>query len=396
VTIGLAAPFARPSRTLLTLAAVVLGATAVTFAVGLSSSLKRLLDGISHQKAEPVQIQMPGDGFHGGPKQIKVGPERFHPAPPSSGLPQVPTARAERQILAAVHAEPATLRVVAQADDSVNVSGLADQINVTAFRGEADWTGYDLVSGRWYSGPNEVLVPTGFLTQTGTSVGDMISLAEGRKLLRVRIVGEIFDTHNRGLNVVTSLATLRKLHPGVAPNQVDVALRAGSSARAYANAVSRRLGPNYGVDLNAKGPAVVDAMIGLIGTLAGLLAAVAALGVLNTVVLNTRERIHDIGIFKAVGMTPRQTTAMAISWVAAIGLVAGVIAVPLGVALHHEILPAMAGSVGLRLPASYLNVYTATTLLALAFAGVLIAIAGALAPATWAARIHTATALHTE
>ena len=45
VTIGLAAPFARPSRTFLTLAAVLLGATAVTFAVGLTSSLKRLLDG---------------------------------------------------------------------------------------------------------------------------------------------------------------------------------------------------------------------------------------------------------------------------------------------------------------------------------------------------------------
>ena len=197
---------------------------------------------------------------------------------------------------------------------------------MTAFRGAAAWTGYDLVSGRWYGAPNEVLVPTGFLTQTGTAVGDTISLTQGRNVLRVRIVGEIFDTHNRGLSVVTSLTTLRELHPGVAPDQFDVGLRPGSSASAYVNAVSRRLGPRYEVDLNGKGPGVVAAMIGLIGTLAALLAAVAALGVLNTVVLNTRERIHDIGIFKAVGMTPRQTTVMAISSVAAIGLVAGVIA----------------------------------------------------------------------
>ena len=396
MTIGLAAPFARPSRTLLTLAAVLLGATAVTFAVGLTSSLERLLDGISHQQAEPVQIQLPGNGFQGGAQQVKVGPKHFKAGPPTSEAPHVSTARAERKILAAVHAEPATLHVVAQADDSVSVSGLSDQVLVKAFRGAAAWTGYDLVSGHWYTGPDQVLVPTGFLTQTGTSVGDTISLTEGRNTLRVRIVGEIFDTHDRGLNLVMSLTTLRKLHPGVAPDQFDVGLRPGSSAKAYANAVSRRLGPDYGVDLNARGPAVVDAMIGLIGTLAVLLAAVAALGVLNTVVLNTRERVHDIGIFKAVGMTPRQTTAMAISWVAAIGLVAGVMAVPLGVALHHEILPAMAGSVGLRLPASFLNVYGATKLLVLAFAGVLIAVVGALAPATWAARIHTATALHTE
>jgi putative ABC transport system permease protein len=396
VTIGLAAPFARPSRTLLTLAAVLLGATAVTFAVGLSSSLKRLLDGISHKQAEPVQIQMPGSGFHGGSQPYKVGPKHFQAGPPTSAPPQVPAARAERAILAAVRAQPATLHVVAQADDSVSVSGLSDQVRVTAFRGAAAWTGYDLVSGHWYTGPNQVLVPTGFLTQTGTSVGDTISLTDGRKLLRVRIVGEIFDTHNRGLNLVMSLTTLRNLHPAVAADQFDVGLRPGSSAKAYADAVGRRLGPDYGVDLNAHGPAVVEAMIALIGTLAVLLAAVAALAVLNTVVLNTRERVHDIGIFKAVGMTPRQTTAMAVSWVAAIGLVAGIIAVPLGVALHHEILPAMAGSVGLRLPSSFLNVYAAPQLLMLAFAGVLIAVIGALAPATWAARIKTATALRTE
>lgn len=396
VTIGLAAPFARPSRTLLTLAAVLLGATAVTFAVGLSSSLKRLLDGISHKQAEPVQIQMPGSGFHGASQPYKIGPKHFQAGPPTSAPPQVPAARAERAILAAVRAQPATLHVVAQADDSVSVSGLSDQVRVTAFRGAAAWTGYDLVSGHWYTGPNQVLVPTGFLTQTGTSVGDTISLTEGRKLLRVRIVGEIFDTHNRGLNLVMSLTTLRNLHPAVAADQFDVGLRPGSSAKAYADAVGRRLGPDYGVDLNAHGPAVVEAMIALIGTLAVLLAAVAALAVLNTVVLNTRERVHDIGIFKAVGMTPRQTTAMAVSWVAAIGLVAGIIAVPLGVALHHEILPAMAGSVGLRLPSSFLNVYAAPQLLMLAFAGVLIAVIGALAPATWAARIKTATALRTE
>ncbi len=383
---------------LLTFAAVLLGATAVTFGVGLTSSLKRLLDGISHQRAQPVQIALPGNGFDGGPQQVKIGPKHVKARRPGfgPGAPQVPTGSAEHAILAAVHAQPGTLHVVAQADDSVSVAGLSQQIPVTAFRGAAAWTGYDLVSGHWYTGPDQVLAPTGFLTQTGTSVGDSISIAEGHKTRRVRIVGEIFDTHNRGLNLVMSWATLHALDPGAVPDQFDVGLRPGTSASGYANSVSRRLGPDYAVELNARGPAVVDAMIGLIGTLALLLAAVAALGVLNTVVLNTRERVHDLGVFKAVGMTPRQTIAMAIAWVAGIGLIAGVIAVPLGIALHDEILPAMAGSVGLRLPASFLNVYGGSELTVLALVGVLIAIAGAIAPAAWAAKIRTATALHTE
>jgi len=137
-------------------------------------------------------------------------------------------------------------------------------------------------------------------------------------------------------------------------------------------------------------------MIALITTLSLLLAGVAALGVFNTVVLTTRERVHDLGVFKAIGMMPRQTIAMAVSWVAGIGLVAGVIAVPLGIALHHEILPAMASSVGLRLPPSFVDVYGARELVALALAGVVIAVLGALAPAGWAAKVKTATALHAE
>jgi putative ABC transport system permease protein len=390
ITIGLAAPFARTTRTLLTLAAVLLGATAVTFAVGLTSSLKRVVNGISHQEAEPVQIAMPGSGQTPGPKRVKIGPPSARPGGRTS------PAVAEHAILAAVRGRSATAHVVAEADASLDIAGLSQQAPVTAFRGPAAWTGYDLVSGRWYTGPDQVVVPTGFLTQTGTSVGDTIAIGRGRNRLRVRIVGEVFDTHDRGVHIVTSWATLRAIDPGLAPDQFDVGLRPGTSATAYANAISRRLGPDYPVELNARGPGVVNAMIGLIATLSLLLAAVAALGVLNTVVLNTRERVHDLGVFKAVGMTPRQTIAMAISWVAGIGLVAGVIAVPLGIALHHEILPEMASSVGLRLPASYLAVYGAPEIVVLALAGMLIAVAGALAPAGWAARIRTATALHAE
>ena len=79
-----------------------------------------------------------------------------------------------------------------------------------------------------------------------------------------------------------------------------------------------------------------------------------------------------------------------------VGLVAGVIAVPVGIAVHRYVLPAMASSANLGLPASYLNVYVGWELAALALAGVVIAVAGAMLPAGWAARMRTASALHAE
>ena len=58
VTVGLAAPFARPARTAVTLIAILLGATAVTFAVGLSTSLSRVVAGLSHDQTEPVRVTL--------------------------------------------------------------------------------------------------------------------------------------------------------------------------------------------------------------------------------------------------------------------------------------------------------------------------------------------------
>jgi len=79
-----------------------------------------------------------------------------------------------------------------------------------------------------------------------------------------------------------------------------------------------------------------------------------------------------------------------------IGLIAGTIAVPAGIALHHSVLPVMAHAANSGLPASVISVYSVPELIGLAVAGLVIAVAGDLAPAAWAARSRTAAALRTE
>jgi putative ABC transport system permease protein len=137
-------------------------------------------------------------------------------------------------------------------------------------------------------------------------------------------------------------------------------------------------------------------MLGLIATLSLLLAAVAALGVFNTVVLNTRERVHEIGVLKSIGMTPRQVRAMVVTSMVAIGVLGGALAVPLGWALHRWIVPVMFSAAGLGFPHSALAVYRPLELIGLGAAGVALAVLGALVPADWAARTRAATALRAE
>lgn len=122
----------------------------------------------------------------------------------------------------------------------------------------------------------------------------------------------------------------------------------------------------------------------------------ACLGVLNAVVLDTRDRVRDLGVFQALGMTPRQTVIQVLTSVGAIGLAAGAVGVPLGVALHGRVMPEMGRAAGTAIPPADVDVYGPVLLEVLALFGVLIAVAGALLPAGWAARTRTAQALRAE
>jgi len=381
LTLGLAAPFARPGRTLVTLVAVLLGGTAVTFAAGLATSLDRVATDLSHAQAEPVQVDLPGQGA-----MVQ-----------RAGAPPLPSQAAQqRAVQAALRAQPGTLHYVAEADDDISVPGLPDHLSLTGFGGDASWTGYQLITGHWYRSNDQAVVNTGFLTDTGAQVGDRYTITSGSRHVTVRITGEIFEPNGGTPEILASLPTLSVLDPHLTVVQYDVALRPGTGAASYANTLAAALGPDYSVSANNATPAEFAAVIGLIATLTLLLAAVAGLGVLNTVVLQTRERVHDLGVFKAVGMTPRQLSAMVVCSAAGVGLVAGLVAVPAGVALQRYVLPVMAHAAQTGVPASVLDVYVPGGLALLALSGLVIAAAGALAPAVWAARARTASALRAE
>jgi putative ABC transport system permease protein len=391
VTIGLAGPFARPTRTAITLVAILFGGLAVTFGAGLGASLNLVYNDLSHSASEPVQVNIPGapgQNGHGGGGAVQVGPG------PGQAVPSL--AAQEQAVTAALRAQPGTLHYVAESDDTIPVLGLSDRVSLIGFSGDASWTGYALITGHWYAGGDQADVNTAFLTDTGTKVGDSYTLTSGSRSRTIQIAGEVFDPSDGQAEIIAGQSTLAALDPGLSPDQYDVALTPGTNAQAYADAVGAKLGPNYSVNANGNSSSQFFAIIGLVATLTLLLVAVAGLGVLNTVVLQTRERVHDLGVFKAIGMTPRQTIAMVVCSVAGIGLVAGLIAIPLGIAVHNYVLPVMGHAAQTGLPPSVLNVYHPAELVLLALAGLVIAVAGALGPAGWAAKTRTATALRAE
>jgi putative ABC transport system permease protein len=399
MTIGFAAPFARPSRTAFMLVVVLLGTAAVIGTVGLGGSLTRVVYGLSLARTEQVRVGYVG-GPGSGPGGLGGGPGAgITPIPGAngqpSGVPQPMDAATRRTVAAALRAQPGTLHYVAEADEQATVPGISGPVPVTAYLGSAGWTGYGMISGHWYSGPGQVEVPAYFLAVTGMAVGDTVTITFAGRQIPVRIAGEIFGNQNNGLAMVTDWQTLASADPGLEAGVYDVGVRPGTSPADYARQVQGALGQGYvaGVNSNNKGLPLV---LGLIGSLALLLAIAAGLGVLAAVVLQTRERAYQLGVCRAVGMTPRQTIAMVVCSVAGIGLVAGALAIPAGITMVRSLVPVMGAAAGTGMPPSYLDVYSAAELAALALAGVVIAIAGALLPATWAARATTSSVLRAE
>ena len=166
----------------------------------------------------------------------------------------------------------------------------------------------------------------------------------------------------------------------------------------YVQAVNNALGTGspWGATTENDGGKFYSVAIGLVGLLALMVAVAAGLGVLNTVLMTTRDRVHDLGIFKALGMRPGQMLTMVVCWVAGPAVVAAAIAAPAAVVLNTATVHAMAGTAHTGIPASITQVFPPSRLALLSLAALAIAVIGALAPASWAARARPAVALRTE
>ncbi|WP_329123571.1 ABC transporter permease [Streptomyces sp. NBC_01353] len=380
VVMGLGSPFARPARSATMAAAVAFGALAVTFAVGLGSTL--------------VAVKTGGDPDRGGTVTVHTV------SPPGPDVTRPPEPADPAKVAAAIQARSDTASFHRTAKSQVGVAGLKGGIPLVAYEGDTAGAGagVTMVSGRWFSGPGEAVAAARFLQAAGVRVGETVAVSDRGRTVRLRIVGEVFDLGDKGMTLRTDASSVAALETRFLPADFSVELTAGTDPARYVEELNAALTPlgAWAAATEAGKSSVILAMQALIAMLTLMLVAVACLGVLNTVVLDTRDRVRDLGVLKALGMTPRQTVVQVLTSVGAIGVVAGAIGVPLGVTLHRTVMPAMGRAVGTTIPGAHIDVYGAGLLAALALAGVAIAITGALAPAVWAARTPTARALRTE
>lgn len=368
VSLGLGLPFARPARSAMTMAAVVLGVMSVTLAAGLAKSLVTYSNAADRTDAVQVQLRtgVPGSGA---------------------------TTLSDPAIESKLRSVPGTAYLTASSELQLGQVGTTQRTPVIFYRGDSDQLGYQVLKGRWLDGPGQIAVSERFLIQRGLAVGDVLDLELEGRSTQVRIAASVLQ--NDSDLVLSNWETLALFAPDTRAELYEIRLAPGTDEQTYLAAV-RAVHPGLvAIQSDDEDPFVAIVLV-TVSMLTLMLGTVAALGVFNTVVLNTRERRRDLGMLKSIGMTPGQVTVMVVTSMAALGALGGLVGIPLGVLTHRVVIPVMARAAQVGFPDSMLAVYQPPLLLLLALAGIAIAALGALLPARSAARTTIAEVLHTE
>ncbi len=377
ISLGIQDALARPVRSAMTLLAVAIGVATITFSTGLTRSLTLVEHALAHDQT--VQVIVVRDS--GGVKD------------------SLAPAMTDRQVTDLIRHQAGTARLTSFYNLPVHVDGMGPSAVLFAYRGDASWIGYQVLSGRWFTAPGEAVVPQAFLDAARKRVGDTVTIHAGNRTEVLRIVGTSFDQQGDNLLLRAGWPAATKLDPNLEPRTYEVQV-AGVDVRQYARSLETAVAPApVGVELTG-GRGIDTAFLLIEGVLAGLalvLTLMALAGVFNTVVLNTRERARDTAILKSLGMTPRQAVSMVVTSVAVIGLAGSGLAIPVGEAMQRQILTLMGRiAASTPVPEPFFNVYPAALLAGLAAAGLVVALAGAWLPAGWAARSRISEVLATE
>jgi len=367
MSIGAGDAFARPVRALLTVSALAIGIATATFAITFEANgLLLTSDPSSYGRAQDLVINR---------------------------YPGISDATLSRQLAG----QPETQAVVSQRVLQMHVQSEKDPIVLYAVRGDLGGLGYKAIEGRWFEKPGEAVIAGDVARKGNLGIGDTFDgSVVGGPALRLRVVGLVNDFNTNGASVRVGWDTVAGVMPDLAPDQYLVKLRPGSDASAYGRRIAA-IAPDF-LDARPTTRADINYYVGLltymVTGLSLVLLVIAAAGVFNAARLTTRERVRDIAVLKAIGMSGPQIALMLVASTLVLTVVATVVGLPLGIWLEGVIWSSVLAGAGIVINLTAgLSILPLSAALLVAF---VLAMLGAALPARWAAATPVAQVLRSE
>ncbi|MEU3791208.1 FtsX-like permease family protein [Streptomyces fructofermentans] len=322
--------------------------------------------------------------------------DRFDTRPEEMGLASTLTVRPDESL-----GEPDVKTLMARNPDitgvhaGVQVAALVPgQTGTIALRGlgtRKDPYPFSVVEGRPARGPDEAVAGQGLLDLLDVRVGDWVRMTVGPQPQILHIVGRSIEPANGGRVISTPLDTLRENDPELRPTLYRLQLRPGADPHRVAAALTADAQGRFDVH-PVSNPA--DGLSPLRAVVAGLIVVLALIGLIELLTAiggMVREGERDLLALKAIGLAPRQITAITVTATACTALAAVLTGTAVGLPLAHWLIDAQGRSSGIGAgiakgpPAALLALFVA--------AAVLGAAALAALPAARAARLRPADTL---
>ncbi len=199
--------------------------------------------------------------------------------------------------------------------------------------GEAAWRAFDTQAA--------VLVSEPYAFHNRLAAGDTLRLPTPRGAREFAVAGIYRDYgSDRGV-VMMRLALYREYWDDAGISSLGVYLRPGEpleTATASIRAVAegrQALGLRANRDLKRVSLAVFDRTFEITGVLRWLTVIVAVLAIVTSLGALQLERSRELALLRALGMTPLQLALMIVAQTVLLGLFAGLLAVPVGIALSQ-------------------------------------------------------------
>jgi len=247
--------------------------------------------------------------------------------------------------------------------------------------------------------PPALLASEPLARHRGLGPGDRLELYTSRGLRAFEVAGIYQDYSSDRGRVAMSRATYRRYWNDASITGIGLYISDRASADAVAAAVRRRAGPGKALEIRSsrrireRSLAIFDRTFAITEVMRVLALVVSVIGVMSALTALQLERTRELGVYRALGMTPLQVAGLIVGQTTLLGLWAGLLAIPSGLALAGLLVEVInRRAFGWTMTFSVPPEVAAKAVLA----AVLAALAASLVPAWRMARVSPAAALREE
>jgi len=189
-----------------------------------------------------------------------------------------------------------------------------------------------------FRGGDSVLVSEPYAFRHDVDVGSTVELATDAGRRTFRVAGVYYNYASEEGLVALDRGTYERHWDDRAISGFSVYLSSGADLVAAADAVREALrGREVVVQSNRAlrqtSLEVFDRTFLITGVLRLLVTLVAVVGVLSALMSLQLERAHEVGVLRALGLTPREVWGLSVSQSGLMGAVSGLLAIPVGLSL---------------------------------------------------------------